>query len=190
LANIIAFGHRRRMGKDNSVSFCSRILRTQWQWEKPADIRTASFAKALKDFCYQAYGWAGLMLGEYYEMSDNAHLKETILPIIGKSPRDIWIEVGNHLREVYAYTWIDLVLNTNKQCDVLLISDLRYPNEAERIKASGGTLIKINRPGVEYHNDVADTALADFNQWDHIIDNDGSLNDLNQKLKDLLKVIL
>ncbi len=166
---VIAFGHRREVGKDTAAGFLISHLRTS---KSGRNVRKMGFADQLKDISFRLYSWAGLHDGDYYET--NRVAKEQVLPAIGKSPRDIWIEVGNKLRDVWADTWLDLLFKGTK-CDFMIIKDLRYLNEAEAVKAAGGLVIRIDNPRVKVFNDVADVALVNYDKWDHVITNDDDM---------------
>ncbi len=171
---IIAFGHRKGVGK----STASKFLTTHLHCEYPdLKIKEVSFAAKLKDISWQLYGWAGLKRGVYYET--HYREKEFKLPKLGFSPRDIWIGVGNKLREVREGTWIDYALNI--KANIIIISDLRFVNEAVAINSLGGQLVKINR-NVPRGTDPAEIDLMNWDIWDHIIDNNGTLNELNKKV--------
>ena len=171
---IIALGHKKNVGKNTFAKFVMTYLRC----ERPdLKIKQISFAAKLKDISYQLYSWAGLERGIYYE--SHREVKEEILPQIGKSPREIWIEVGNKLREVYPNTWIDYALN-HLVADIIIITDLRFKNEASVIWQNNGQLIRIDRPEVLQGTDPAEVDLNDWPHWDTVINNHGTLRDLNQ----------
>jgi len=68
-----------------------------------------------------------------------------------------------------------------------VITDTRFPNEAEAIKKAGGIIIRIERPGVKPVNPhPSETSLENW-KFDHVINNDGSLTDLTKKIKKVLK---
>lgn len=183
---IIAFGHRKRVGKDTAAKFLDSFLRV----ERPGlKVKKVSFAGKLKDICYQLYGWAGLQPGIFYETEVGQKIKEVLLPKIGKSPRDVWITVGNKMREVYAETWIDHALQ-GTSADVIIISDLRFPNEATRIHELDGLICKINRNGLEQGSDPAETSLINWFEWDRVIENNGTLSDLNAQMEIIGREIL
>ena len=151
-------------------------------------IKQISFAAKLKDVSYQLYSWAGLKIGVYYE--SHYELKEVALPHLELSPRQIWIEVGNKMREIYSDTWINFAL-FGVQADILIITDLRFCNEAAAILETGGLVKKINRFNIPQGTDLAEIDLDTWGEWYDIIDNGGSLQDLHstvdQIAKDLLK---
>ncbi len=164
-AMIIGLGHYKRTGKNAFAKFLRDALQAHCQ------VRITSFASKLKQICHDLYGWAGLREESFYETEPGASLREVVLPDIGKSPRQIWIDFGTPaVREhVYEPTWRDYILKQPSKCDVLIITDVRFPNEAEGIKATGGKLIKIERPGYAPGLDVADQALIRYTGWDQIV---------------------
>ena len=70
-----------------------------------------------------------------------------------------------------------------------IITDTRFPNEADRVKKEGGILIRINREGLQYDNHTSETALDNYEGFDYVVDNNGSLEDLETKIKNILNGI-
>lgn len=75
-----------------------------------------------------------------------------------------------------------------------IITDVRFPNELEAIKNRDGISIRINRPaitGEQFYNlnigmqHPSETAL-DNAKFDYIIDNNGTIEELVEKVKDIL----
>lgn len=66
-----------------------------------------------------------------------------------------------------------------------LVTDTRFPNEAEAITERGGVLLRIERPGSSTGDHASETALDDY-PFEHVIVNDGDLNDLINKVRDFL----
>jgi hypothetical protein len=78
-----------------------------------------------------------------------------------------------------------------------IITDMRFPNEMEAVKAKGGITIRVNRPysttggnGIpatfsqtQFH--PSETAL-DNHEFDYVIDNNGTISDLIDKVKNIL----
>ena len=68
-----------------------------------------------------------------------------------------------------------------------IITDVRFPNEAEAVKERNGILIRVNRPSTESDDKhPSEVALDDYKDFDYIIQNDNSIEDLIQKVKDIL----
>ena len=74
--------------------------------------------------------------------------------------------------------WVDQAFKGIEELRQIVFTDTRFPNEAQRVKDSGGTVWRISRPGVEAANDHAsEHALDDWN-FDYHINNNGTLEEL------------
>lgn len=169
---IIGLGHRRGAGK-NTVAELMRKKLTALGY----NVVISSFAKGLKDIAYQLYSWGGLENGVYYDK--HYDLKEVILPKIGKSPRTIWIEISNKMRDVHPQTWINNAIHTHAEADIVIFADARYPNEMDAIHESGGLVFKVYRPSVPFYDDIADSAAKNYIAWDGMILNEGTVEELD-----------
>ena len=170
---IVGIGYKKGSGKDQFATFMHTFIRCT---SPGLCVKRVSFADKLKDIAHQLYHWAGLREGGYYETYRDK--KEVSLPLIGKSPRQIWIETGNNLRDVYKGTWIDFALR-GVVADIIIIPDVRFINEVRAIRDQGGILIKINRPGTPQGTDLAEVELDEFMSWDLVVNNNRSLKSLN-----------
>jgi len=148
-----------------------------------------AFATALKDTVGTAFGFT----------EDHLHgdLKEEIDPRWGVSPRWCLQWLGTEvLRSRFPDIWIrhlrqDILdfLSINGQRRIV-VTDVRFRDEAEALKRMGAVLIRIERPaagaraGVLGH--ISETALDTWAEWDHVIHNTGSLEDFT----DLLDLVL
>jgi len=179
---IIGIGHRKRVGKDEVGKILYGLIKYSINLEVGSNkIEIVSFADKIKDVAYQLYAVYGLQDKNYYEL--NATERNIPLPHINKTPRQIWIDLGKAIRDVvHENTWVDCVIQEKRKCDYLLITDVRFPDEAKAIKNKGGILLKVDNPSIPIETDGADEVLASFNGWDHIIMNDGTLEDLNYKV--------
>ena len=71
-----------------------------------------------------------------------------------------------------------------------IITDVRFPNEAEEVRKRGGKLIKIIRNN-DTGNHPSETSLDDYHNWDFIVPNVGTLKDLKYQaeyIADILKI--
>ena len=158
-----------------------------------------------KDSHWEIKKWAGklkqvaeLLTGIPVEKFEDQESKKTNL---GKqwndrinnpmSVRDFLQKLGTEgLRDgLHTNTWVNALMADYKcvpadrapngwDCDNWIITDTRFPNEAQAIKDAGGIIIRVTRPGIGPVNDhPSETGL---NQWkfDYEIQNDSSLNEL------------
>lgn len=172
---IVGFGHRKRVGKDTAGKFLMSYIR---QERKTLTVERGSSGDIIKDTAYRMFKWAGLNDGVYYE--NHPEHKDVPLATVGKSPRQIWIDVGNFGRSIAEKTWMEAMLS-NVGAQILVITDLRTQTEIDYVRKFGGIAIRIDRD-VERGDDNLDNALADYDGWDAIIDNNGSLRDFRTRI--------
>lgn len=89
---------------------------------------------------------------------------------------DQMIRLGQTCRDVIGVdVWLNTAIPAVGSTKKIVISDVRQPNEYAAIKARGGQVWKISRPGVEFR---AMDGLLEGYDFDVTIDNRGSLVDL------------
>jgi len=106
--------------------------------------------------------------------------------------------IGNGLREYGdSDVWVDVLFGCNNtkiisdltgNADVVwVIEDLRYPNEAQRIRDLNGMLIRVERNEHQPNSHVAENSLDDWTDWDVIIDNNFNKDEYEVRLRKLLE---
>ena len=128
------------------------------------------------------------------------HTPRTILQLLGTEcgreiiHPDIWVNATfaeykpQHFRTVKAQGLLVEHLTTMPNW---IVSDVRFPNEAEAIKNKEGILIRVNRnKTLNKVNNISkhesETALDYYEEWDYVIDNEGSIEELIEKVKEVL----
>ena len=92
----------------------------------------------------------------------------------------------HHFVEVWDKAWTPVL-----DLHAVVVADVRLEVEAQRVKARGGVIVRVDRatdtnfPGADHHTE---DGIPDA-MCDHIIQNDGSLDDLFKKA-DLIVSIL
>ena len=182
---IVAFGHRSRVGKDTSAKLLETALRL-----KGVRTKKVSFAAKLKQAAHITFGWAGLRDAAFYETEEGAKARLVKLPYLDKTPVEVWVEFGNKVREIYQDNWLNAtLLGEYKDVDVLIITDLRFPNEGDKVNDLGGWPVWVRRADVPLLDTVSDNALEGWPGWKDIIDNGGSLKDLSERVSKLAEYI-
>ncbi|MBW2689584.1 MAG: hypothetical protein JRC99_06610 [Deltaproteobacteria bacterium] len=70
----------------------------------------------------------------------------------------------------------------------VLIDDVRFMNELDAIKQHGGLIVKIERPGFDgANNHASETSLDEYNAWDKILLNDGTLEEFKVMVEQLAR---
>jgi len=68
-----------------------------------------------------------------------------------------------------------------------ILTDVRFPNEVEAIKNRGGIVIRVNRLNLPKSNHISETALDNYTDFDYVIENDGTIKQLIEKVKNILE---
>ncbi len=178
---IVGLGHAARTGKDTVAGILV---------ERHGFTRVA-FADALRSLVYDIDIVCAWMVDDFGGW-DAAKVGAPTLV------RDPLVKIGSACRQhVGEDVWINALAAKLEAGRDYVIPDLRYPNEAEWIKYGAvidhssvfGVAVKITRPGVDPLDNIADQALADFDGWDCIISNDGSVDDLAAKADGLVALL-
>ena len=177
---ILAFGHKSRVGKDVATRFLVNYIK---QKRPDLKVERRAFADKVKDISYQLYKHHGLQPGPYYDEYPEA--RNIKLPLLGMDAVEVWISVGNRLRDVYSKTWIDFVL-LDCSADIVVISDLRFPQEIDGVLSFDGYLVRIDKKDAPIRDSISDNILNDFRGWHKILDNDSTIDSLNTKLINLI----
>jgi len=166
---IIGLGHYSRTGKDTFVDSCIHEIK---RMNPSLIVKKLSFAWKLKEISTELFTAYGMQEPGFYDTDEGAPYRDVPLDRIEKTPVQIWIEVGNKMREVYVEVWRDYVLS---QCtaDITFIPDCRFSNEISAVKTdANNVLIKMMRPGRGPRDSVSDRALLEFEGWDYLLGGD------------------
>ena len=177
---IIGFGHKSSVGKDTSANFLDQALR-----ELGFSVKRIGFANKLKDVAYDLFKWTGINRPIHYE--NHREDRDKIIPELNCTIVDLWVDVGESMRNVYGPIWVKNALNQD-DIDFLIITDVRHPNEVEAIKELGGNIYRIVNPRVPRREGKSiDDYLEDYTGWKYDILNDGTLAKLFNLMKMLAK---
>lgn len=91
-------------------------------------------------------------------------------------------DIGLGCREVFGPdVWVNALFDQPLP-ERVVITDVRFPNEADRVRAQGGQVWRIIRPGTAPVNDHPSETALDLYPFDRIITNDGTVEDLRLKV--------
>lgn len=117
---------------------------------------------------------------EGWEIAKSAPEVRRLLQVMGS-------EVGREL--IDPQIWVELTLHNAGINDKIVISDVRYKNEAEEIKWKFGEVWRVSR--IEKNNPInAHRSESDLDSWnfDQYIPNNGTIGDLREEVAKCLKV--
>lgn len=143
-----------------------------------------AFADMLKAVCAE---FSGIPIQYFYD-----DRKEEVHESFGQSPRQLMIEMSDLLKGAYGQ---DVFLNRvrhlwedryRQDTRLMIVSDVRYENEAAWIRGEGGMILHLVRAtgAVSDHSSEKGIEMLDC---DYQISNDGSLEELRAKVEDFLQ---
>jgi len=148
-----------------------------WTWENiehPGERVSPVYAsREDSDYCVVADD------GNRYVRKSEILTPRRLLQIVGT-------ECGRQI--IHPNIWVNSLFQDDDNAN-WIITDVRFPNEANAIKERGGVLIRVNRglaTGVEHESE---TALDDYEGFDYIIENTGTIEDLKYQVEDVMQDI-
>jgi hypothetical protein len=165
--------------------------------EQKHGFRRDSFAKSLKDAVSAMFNWDREMLEgngddsrQWREQPDEFWSKK-----FGKTVTPRWVlqHFGTEVMRQHMHDaiWIDSCLS-RYDGKPTVISDTRFQNELKTIKENKGQIILVKRGELPTREQMQEKG-AHKSEWDwmgwnfdHVIDNDGSKEDLYKKVDDLI----
>lgn len=139
-------------------------------------------------FADPLYAAVSAITGISVERLHDRDVKETVIPWIGKSPRQMLQSIGTEWgREmVDEDIWVNAALAAAGRHEAVVIPDVRFDNEAEAIRQAGGVVLRVVRPGSCCLTAETAAHASEAGVREELIDaeiaNDGSLDDLAGKV--------
>lgn len=165
-------------GKDTTCELIGNYIKL-----KGLRVVNLQFSSYIKMYAKEITGWNGSE-----DTKPRSLLQELGTDIIRKKiSEDFFINRIIDDIKIYSYYF-----------DVITISDARFPKELDSIKNNFNNVYKINikRPNFENNlNEVqkaheTETALDNYNDYDYVLVNDGTINDLNDKIKRIVDKVI
>jgi hypothetical protein len=179
---IIGLSGKIGSGKDTVAGIIQEIRSTEnWQVKK--------FAGLLKKF-------ASDLTGVPVERFEDQEFKRQNMPAEWSNNgapmtyRELLQKLGTDaIRDgLHTNVWINGLFATYNQDKNWIITDCRFPNEAQSIIDRHGILIRINR-NQDTGDHPSETALDNWSQWHYVIDNTESIEALRLLVRDILSEI-
>jgi hypothetical protein len=160
-------------------------------------IRTICFADEVKEFCALAYNmerdwlWGGEKERNYETPLTYSALAIKKLPKGAKKTdyityREMIKYVAKKHKDLYGDDyWVDLAFEKINTCNSqrVVIADVRYPNQVQRILDRGGYVVRLTRKSDGDDDSVSETALDGYEGFSHVIDNQNmSIRESNEAL--------
>lgn len=178
-ATLIGLTGYAQSGKDTTAGFMAE-----------AGFQRLAFADALKKLAYET---SPLVAGPLLAHDDDPwgpwdlstlidregwETAKASAPNFSHNTRTLLQNLGVAVRNVIGDdTWVRLVLDAVQPGGRFVITDVRFPNEVAAIKAAGGTIVRVNRPGTGPVNAHVSESF-DGSEADYLLGNTGGLGDL------------
>ena len=175
---IIGISGKKGSGKDTAANHLNAVH----------GYATLSYAEPLKKTC-------SIVFGIPIDYFNDRNKKEETIEEWKASPRQLMQTVGtdlfrNHFdKDVWIKSLTQRIRQTqNKR---IVVSDVRFPNEALHVKNMGGKLIHILRRNLRSDDDHESESNTDelSNMADFIISNDDTINELYETIDNIIKTL-
>lgn len=167
LPKLIGLSGYAQSGKDTVAS----ILVREFGYERIA------FADPIKEFVYRVSPTIKSAVDEVgWEEAKTMQYTREMLQNVGIAARDI----------IHPNIWIDLALAKAKHEHRVVITDVRFKNEAQMITIAGGELWRVHRKFTGPVNDHISETELDNHPFDRHIFNDAGLNGLTQDVYQII----
>lgn len=148
-------------------------------------------------FAGKLKGMIAHLLGCTVQDLEDREFKEQIIPEFGVTPRYLMQTLGTEWgRSIKEDFWVQTLMREyqNMQAGPFkfnwIVSDVRFPNEAQAIRDAGGLLITITRQGIPMEDThPSETALNSWDDWDYRIGNHGTLEQLKEEVIKMAAVL-
>lgn len=154
-----------------------------------------AFADVLRDMAYAINPYVEYESGDDIEPGRYRRLQDVVdvfgwenakahYPDIRRLLQRLGTEAGRDI--LGENIWVDTAF-ARAASDDIVVTDVRFPNEGDAIKARGGVVVNITRPGVgPVNGHVSDNAMEDY-RFDEYIRNDGAVEDLHAMILEVVK---
>ncbi|MFA4904457.1 MAG: hypothetical protein WC600_17120 [Desulfobaccales bacterium] len=143
-------------------------------------------------YLYHRFAFADtlkVLVGQAFDFSQEqlyGDLKEVPDPRFGKSPRWCLQHLGTEVfRGIWPGIWVHHLMESVRDFwqmngeRPVVVTDVRFLDEAEALKNVGAVLIRIERAGAGAQagipDHISETSLDAYPGWDYVLQNDGSL---------------
>lgn len=173
-ALVIVLSGKARSGKDTSLSIFKKLYES-----KGKKVISLYYASYIKEYAKNISNWSGS------EEDKPRELLQVLGTDIIRNTIDKKFFINRIIEDIKVYS---------KFFDVIIIGDARFPDEIDSIKEVFNNVISvhINRKDMNLltskeKQHITETALDSYKGYDYEIENNGTLEELEEKLSIILK---
>lgn len=182
---IIGILGEKRHGKDTIGDYLCDIYH----------FKKESIAKPVKDICRILFGFTDEQLyGDLKEIPDvrwNNLTPRKAMQYIGTEFGQMrLINDITELKTFGRHIWTKSMLERLESQLNYVVTDVRFQHEVDTIKNEGGTIIKVVRPSlISEDSHASEQELRSITNYDFMVVNDGTIDDLKVKIDRLMEVV-
>jgi len=194
---IIGLNGRLRSGKDTTFHLINEMYGDEFK------IQQVSFAAKLKDSAAASIGVTRAVLEELKNDEDLYFIlyrRKKLQTSNVQEDRAVRFNVREYLqwygteghREIFGDDfWVDQALPLDKDYSdgLYVVTDMRFPNEVQRVKDLNGLCVKVERESATAHGEHASEQNLDH-MIDYVLDNTGSLDDLRNHIAEMFDLTI
>lgn len=199
----IAISGKANSGKNTLSNTIEKIIDRQLVGLVPEELKenpqiaVLAFADPVKEI-------ARLMFPQISErhLWGDSKLRAEIIPGIFRNGerltiRQLLIDIGEQAKVYNPNVWVDNLIYRYKEfcrshnAELAIVTDVRFLNEFEALKKRGFHMIRIKRKSsliLQHVSETEQDSIPD-NRFDYVLNNDGSLQDLEKEIATLIKSI-
>jgi hypothetical protein len=183
---IVGIGVNYQVGKDTAAQALCRDL----------EYRRLAFADPLRELAQIADPLITPVTGSVNVNIGHGRLLWTVKGCGWEEAKRMFPEVRRFLQDlgvgarrvIGEDVWVNALMGKiASDTDRVVVPDVRFRNEAEAIKARGGFLIRIDRPGHAGDSHESERDLDGWEEWDLVVSNSGSLVELEAQVVDVVR---
>ena len=213
MKNLISVSGKKGSGKNLVAAIITDITYDQAHWEVKSfadklkyitcsligctreQLENREFKE--KELGEEWWYWCIFKTSQRVSYLDNKEFDKSDLSVnlIKPTVRELLQEVGTDAMRnvIHPNIWVNGLFADYNASSKWIISDTRFPNEIESIKKHNGLTIRINRDSFlrtgkvfDTDNHESETALDDYQGFDYVINNNGTIKALKEVVKDIL----
>ena len=151
------------------------------------------FAWPIKAMTFSLLSISGIGVETAWQYVDGKRKEETLPDPFGESTaRELMQTLGTEWgrEHVGQKIWLEIAMQRAQEIDgLVVVDDVRFTNEANRIRSEGGIILRVQREGYEWNGEHASEASLSGYEPDYILDNNGALENLHIPVSTFLKDI-
>ena len=179
---VIVLSGKKKRGKDTFAEFLADEM-----FVRCREVASIALATPLKKAAMEMFRLT-------QDQVENQQAKEIVDERCGMTPREILQKLGTEVgrtfdQDIWVKAGIMRIKDTllSGQADLVVVPDCRFPNEIERLRdafADRCLAVRIERklPPTPFDGHPSEISLDQYDHWDDVIDNNGTLDDFRAKV--------